>query len=121
MILKILLTGRVQLTDFLRNSQIGIAFRSMIDTERLKTFRENILNKLHDQIHSVSLLRDSVIPGAGVISTLCNSGRKGLVDLWDFPFPYTHENPFPVLDFPLSEKVDYWFKKVFSQASLFLA
>jgi hypothetical protein len=34
---------------------------------------------------------------------------------------YTHENPFPIFDFPLSKKVDYWFEKVFAEASLFLA
>jgi hypothetical protein len=91
----------------------------MIDLGRLKTFRENILNKLRDQIHSISLIKDSVIPSKGVISTLNN--KKDIVDVWDFPYSYTHENPFPIFDSPLSEKVDYWFEKVFSDASLFLA
>ena len=115
------LTGKSPLVDFLCSSQIGLAFRSMIDLGRLKTFRENILNKLRDQIHSVSLLKDAVIPCKGVISTLGNFSKKNIVDIWDFPYGYTHENPFPVLDFPVSKKVDYWFEKVFEEATTFLA
>jgi hypothetical protein len=115
------LTGKSKLVEFLNTSQIGMAFRSMIDLERFKIFRENILKNLKEQIHSLSLIKDSVIPTKGVISTLRATGKKNIVDIWDFPYAYSHENPFPVLDSPLSEKVDYWFEKVFAEASLFLA
>jgi hypothetical protein len=115
------LTGKSQLIDFLHTSQIGMAFRSMIDLGRFKTFRENILNKLRDQIHSTSLLKDVVIPAKGVISTLGALNKKDIVDILDFPYTYTHENPFPLFDSPLSKKVDYWFEKVFAEATLFLA
>jgi Family of unknown function (DUF6051) len=115
------LTGKSPLVDFLRMSQIGMAFRSMIDLGRLKTFRENVLNKLRDQIHSISLLKDTVIPCKGVISTLGNPDKNDIVDVWEFPYAYTHENPFPLFDSPLSKKVDYWFERVFSEATLFLA
>jgi hypothetical protein len=115
------LIGKNPLVDFLHTSQIGMAFRSMIDLGRLKIFRENILNKLRDQIHSISLMKDSVIPCKGVISTLGGFDKKNIVDVWDLPYSYTHENPFPVFDSPISKKVDYWFERVFSEASLFLA
>jgi hypothetical protein len=115
------LTGKSPLVDLLSSTQVGMAFRSMIDIGRFKTFRENILNKLRGQIHSISLLKDSVIPCKGVISTLDNSRKKDIVDIWDFPFKYSHENPFPVFDFPLSKKVDFWFERVFAEAALFLA
>jgi len=115
------LTGKSPLVEFLHTSQIGMAFRSMIDLERFKTFRENMLKNLKEQIHSLSLLKDSVIPSKGVISTLRASGKKDVVDIWDFPYEYSHENPFPILDKTLSEKVDYWFEKVFAEATLFLA
>jgi hypothetical protein len=115
------LTGKSPLVDFLCSSQIGMAFRAMIDINRLKTFREKILKNLNDQIHSISLLKDTVIPCKGVISTLRASGRKDTVDIWDFPYFYMHENPFPVVELPVSKKVDYWFEKVFSEAALFLA
>jgi hypothetical protein len=106
--------------EFLRSNQVGIAFRAMIDLGRLKAFREKILKNLKDQIHSISLLKDTVIPVRGIISTLKNSDSKDLVDVWDFPYDYSHENPFPVFNSPASKKVDYWFEKVFSEASLFL-
>jgi pimeloyl-ACP methyl ester carboxylesterase len=115
------LIGKSPLVEFLRSNQIGMAFRSMIDIGRLKIFRENILKNLKDQIHSLSLLKDSVIPCKGIISTLGNNNRKNIVDVWDFPYAYTHENPFPVLESPLSKKVDYWFEKVFAEATMFLA
>ena len=115
------LTGKSPLVDFMRTSQIGMAFRSMIDIDRLKTFRESVLNRLRDQIHSISLIKDSIIPSKGVVSTLGNLNKKDIVDLWDFPYTYTHENPFPVFDTPLSKKVDYWFEKVFTEAAMFLA
>jgi hypothetical protein len=115
------LSGKSPLVDFLRSSQIGLAFRSMIDLGRLKTFRENILKKLRDQIHAVTLFKDAVIPCKGVISTLGNLNKSNIVDVWDFPYGYTHENPFPVLDYPVSKKVDYWFERVFAEAAMFLA
>ena len=114
------ITGKNPLVDLLCSSQIGMAFRSMIDLGRFKTFRENILKKLRDQIHTVSLLKDKVIPCNGVVATLGNFNKKDIVDVWDLPYSYSHENPFPVLNLPLSNKVDYWFERVFSEATSFL-
>jgi hypothetical protein len=115
------ITGKSPLVDFLSSSQIGMAFRSMIDLGRLKTFREKILQKLQNQIQSITLSQDAVIPSDGVVATLGNLSRKDIVDVWDFPYTYSHENPFPVSDFPLSKKVDYWFERVFTEATVFLA
>ena len=115
------LTGKSPLVEFLRTSQVGMAFRAMIDLGRLKTFRENIFRNIRGQIHSISLIKDSVIPIKGVISTLNTSEKSDIVDAWDFPYTYSHENPFPVFDSSLSKKVDYWFEKVFAEATLLLA
>jgi hypothetical protein len=115
------ITGKSPLVEFLRSSQIGMAFRSMIDLGRLKTFREPILKKLSSQIRTITLLKDTVIPSEGVLATLGNKGKKRNVDVWDFPYVYSHENPFPILDLPLSKKVDYCFDSVFSEARAFLS
>jgi hypothetical protein len=115
------ITGKSPLVDFLRTSQIGLAFRSMIDLGRLKTFRENVLKKMLNQIHSITLIKDTVIPSAGVVATLNSFNKSDVVDVWDFPYTYSHENPFPVLEFPFSKKVDYWFERVFSEARSFLS
>ncbi len=115
------ITGKSPLVDFLRNSQVGMAFRSMIDLGRLKPFRENILKKLRSQMHSITLLKDTVIPSDGVVATLGSFNNSDIVEVWDFPYTYSHENPFPILDFPLCEKVDYCFERVFSEAQSFLS
>ena len=115
------LTGKSQIVEFFRSSQIGMAFRSMIDIERLKSFRENILKSLRNQVYTVSMLQDRVIPSRGVVSTLSGILNKKSVEIWDFPYPYTHENPFPIFDNQMSGKVDLWFEKVFSKASAYLA
>jgi pimeloyl-ACP methyl ester carboxylesterase len=114
------ITGKSPSADFFNSSQIGMAFRSMIDLGRLKAFRENIFKKLRNQIHTVSLLKDTVIPSKGVLATLGCINKGGFTEVWDFPYTYYHENPFPVLDLPNSKKVDYWFEKLFSQATSFL-
>jgi len=115
------ITGKSPVVDFLRTSQIGMAFRSMIDIDRFKSFRENILKNLRDQIHTVSLQKDKVIPSNGVVATLKGLMPGNRVEVWDFPYLYSHENPFPLLDNPLSKKVDFWFERVFSNATAFLA
>jgi hypothetical protein len=115
------ITEKSPLSDFLNSSQIGMAFRSMIDLGRFRVFRENMLRKLKDQIHTVTLSKDTVIPSAGVVSTLSKFHNRNSLKVWDFPFNYLHENPFPVLESPLSGKVDYWFERVFAEAALFLA
>ena len=115
------ITVKSPLSDFLNASQVGMAFRSMIDLGRFRVFRENMLRKLKDQIHTITLSKDSVIPAAGVVSTLSKFHNRNSLKVWDFPFNYLHENPFPVLESPLSGKVDYWFERVFAEAALFLA
>ncbi len=111
-----------QFSSFLRTSRLGMAFRSMIDTGRFRKFRETRLASLKEQIKSIALMKDAVIPPKGIIRTLnfktLMPDRR--IQLTDFPFPYTHENPFPVFDIPLSLMVDISFDSLFTEASLFL-
>jgi hypothetical protein len=113
--------GKSPLTDYLSTSSVGMAFRSMIDLARFGAFRENRFRRLRDQIRTITLAKDLIIPSKGVVATLNQFNHKGSLKVWDFPFTYSHENPFPVINSPLSKKVDYWFERVFSEAALFLA
>ena len=113
------ITGKNPLADFLKSSQVGMAFRSMIDLGRLKNFREGILKKIRNQIHTITLVRDTVIPSAGVVATLNTNKNTRVAEVWDFPYAYTHENPFPVLALPLSKDVDISFNRLFSAAGSF--
>jgi hypothetical protein len=108
-----------QIADFLSTSQIGMAFRSMIDFGRLKTFRENLLTKLRNQIRTITLRMDTVIPSAGVVATLNTVMNREVAVVWDFPYQYSHENPFPMLNTPASEDVDRCFEHVFTEAKNF--
>jgi hypothetical protein len=113
------ITRKSPFTDYIRTSQIGNAFRSMIDLGRLKTFRESLLMRLRDQIHSITLIKDTVIPSEGVVATLNTLNNNGVAEVWDFPYSYSHENPFPVFNSPLSREVDSSFEHVFSEARRF--
>ena len=115
--------GKSPLVDFLRSSQIGMAFRSMIDLGRFRKFRESVLRGLKEQIRSIALSKDTVIPAEGIVKTMnCITRNKSYpAEVWNFPYPYTHENPFPVFDTSLSLSVDRSFERLFTAASLFLA
>jgi len=112
--------GKSPVIDFFRSSQLGMAFRSMIDLNRFRSFRENIFKNLHGQIQTITLLKDRVIPSKGVVDTLSAIMKKENVRVWDFPYTYTHENPFPVFASPFSEQVDDSFERVFSEAAAYL-
>jgi hypothetical protein len=109
------------LSDFLNSNQTGMAFRSMIDLGRFRLFRENILKRMQNRIHTITLLKDTIIPSKGIVDTLDPSGKEKTVDLLDFPYNYTHENPFPVSDSSLSRLVDDSFERIFSSAVTFLS
>jgi hypothetical protein len=107
--------------DFLSKSQVGMAFRSMIDFARFRSFREGVLKKLRNQIHSITLQNDLVIPAKAVVETLNKFKNNSIVDVWDFPYAYCHENPFPLLNSPQSNDVDICFNRVFKAAGSFLS
>lgn len=114
--------GENLFSDFLRTTRIGMAFRAMIDLARFRQFRENMLSRLSGHIRSVALRKDTVIPPGGIAKTLApaRSGRSSPVEIWDFPYNYTHENPFPVIDGPGHTDVDICFEKLMTKAVLFL-
>jgi pimeloyl-ACP methyl ester carboxylesterase len=115
--------GKSDFWDFLSSSRIGMAFRSMIDLSRFRKFRESRLIGLKDQIRSIALVKDLIIPADGIVKTLNYKTRSkdSSVEVTDFPYPYTHENPFPIFDSALSLKVDSAFEHIFASAGLFLA
>ena len=76
-----------------------------------------IFRKLRGQMEGVSLSKDKVIPSGQVMRTMDGA----FVEEWDFPYPYSHENPFPLFGNSALELVDRAFDKVFTKAGLFLA
>ena len=107
---------------FERIQSIGTVFLSLLRHERLAAFREAGLRALGRRIAAVALAGDRVIPGGEVARTLAlDPGPSGPpVRILDFPFPYTHENPFPLLD-RFREEVSGCFGEVFGLAADYLA
>jgi hypothetical protein len=97
------------------SGKIGMAFRAMIDFSRYRHIREKVLYRLRDRLYAVALMKDKVIPAAGIINTL----DTGYVEVMDFPYNYTHENPFPVFSNHMSSEVDRSFDRVFNTACRF--
>jgi hypothetical protein len=108
-----------RIAEFICSTQIGMAFRSMIDRSRMKSFREIRFRKLRDQIRCLILAGDTVIPVKGVVATLSETRRTDTVKILDFPFAYSHENPFPVLSSSDRMNVDSSFEMIFEEAGLF--
>ncbi|MHC1776889.1 MAG: DUF6051 family protein [Lentimicrobium sp.] len=102
------------LADMINHQQSGQAFRAMINSSNFMAWREDRFEKMADRIHSIGLKKDLVIPPAGISELLRGSQREIL----DFPYPYSHENPFPLIGD--SQMVDQKFDEVFDKAVAFL-
>jgi hypothetical protein len=104
------------------SGKVGLAFRSMIDYRRQKKLREEELRRMNGRIFTIALRHDRVIPHEGILKTVsaCEPGKNKNFELWDFPFAYSHENPFPVLNGPAAGEVDRQFDRLISKAGLFL-
>lgn len=83
--------------------------------ERLSFFR-NLGNKMT----GILLEKDRVVPYSGVMDALGFDCTIAHTKLCDFPFSYSHENPFPVGGNIDSNEVNNAFINIFSQAARFL-
>jgi hypothetical protein len=100
----------------------GLVFRSMIDYNKLIEFREEKLNQISSRLMAVALKKDTVVPYYEVLNTLRGTERSIPIEVKviDFPFSYSHENPFPLTGncrSAVNEAVD----QVFGMAAEFLA
>jgi hypothetical protein len=68
-------------------------------------------------IFNHALLKDKVIPATGIMEAL---DRFVNVDVMDFPYAYSHENPFPLIDGEGASLINTSFNGVFSKAAAFL-
>ena len=96
------------------------AFYSMLTPDNDKDTRISKFEKLSSRIKGILLAADVVIPHKGVIQALGENCSSQTVELLDFPFRYTHENPFPVNKGADSHAVDLSFQRVFDSAVEFL-
>lgn len=94
-------------------------FKSMLRHDRMESPRRKRLQKLGDRIKISALKQDTVFPLEGILSTF---GLKRLpknnVSVVDFPYPHSHENPFPAKE-NLKKEVDTAFLQVMEEAAEF--
>jgi len=98
----------------------GKVFHSMLDYQKMREFREELLRKAAKQIYSISLKKDLVIPPIEIINTLRGAYRDIdiITDEMDFDYKYTHENPFPINPAE-TQKTDETFTRVFDKVGEF--
>lgn len=98
----------------------GKIFYSMLDYQKGRLFREEMLKKHANDIYAITLQKDKVVPSFEVINTLKGAYRDIdiQVDELDFDRKYTHENPFPS-PYGVSKQVDDDFETVFTKVGNF--
>jgi len=94
------------------------AFFRMILPERLQEERENFFHRNRKRIAGVALVKDNVIPYHGVQEALGKETTESVITLQDYPFYYTHENPFP-LQTKDQTSLNAAFGNLFSRAAAF--
>lgn len=93
-------------------------FRSMLHPECMASFRQSRLRQLSGRIHALALEKDKVFPAEGICTTLKPvKSHRPVVECIDFPYSYTHQNPFPLHP----DAVQECFAEVFNRAAGFLS
>ena len=100
----------------------GKVFHSMLNYNEMREFRESLFRKYENDFKAITLKRDKVIPPHEIINTLQGAERDISipVEVFDFSFPYTHINLFPVTEEKNKDQIDQSFKKVFEKISRFI-
>ncbi len=103
--------------ELLYRTSFGEAFNAMTTHKRLKKYKRNLFRKFRDQVLTISLNRDKIIPADEIEQTM----RGSLIERWDFNYNYSHEIPFPYGKKRFEEIIDHTFDSLFYRISLFLA
>jgi hypothetical protein len=88
----------LRLAHYFQEHVAGKYFRAMLSHRKLKDVREGRLRELGRRIVAVALRQDEVIQPSEVLNTL-NGDFRDIpipVHVTDFPYPYSHVNPFPL-------------------------
>lgn len=99
---------------FSRLQSLSLLFRSLISAETFRGIRDGYLSAVRGRLRAVALAGDSVIPHSAVGRAISTADAP--LRVLDFPFPYTHVQPFPLID-RLREEVDSAFAQVFAEAA----
>lgn len=106
---------------FFTQTDVGPNFAAMLNYNTRTLEREELYRQMSDRFYSIALKQDKIIPFYEVINTLQGSARDIpiKVDVLDYPYRYTHEDPFPCLE-KIEDDVDEQFKLTFDKIGEFL-
>ena len=90
----------------------------MMHNKNKRKKREKLLQVYGNRIFALGLEQDKVIVKSGIIETLKGRNKRlpTHVEIIDFPFEYSHEQPFPLTDEKQRPMVDKAFQIVFDKA-----
>lgn len=100
----------------------GTAFRAVLAPHILTNVRERRMERFRNQLMVVALRDDKVIPLEGIRkATGDRFFRSSHFRVLHFPYPYSHENPFPINRNQNLAEVDKAFQSVFTSVLDFYA
>jgi hypothetical protein len=116
--------GKINIDQLSSFNNLWSAFISMLSLNRFQALREFAFHRLRHQISAIGLSKDQVIPARSILQTLSGGTKKRNripMSILDFPYPYSHENPFPTGNPVFRAQVNQAFHQVFSRAAKFLS
>lgn len=108
-----------ELTFFSSNHLPGLKyFKTLLRTNFMASVRQQQFTQVGKRMLAIALAGDQVIPADGIIETGKSGDQRALwnTTVMDFPFPYSHENPFPVHK-KWQKDVDVHFLKIMDLAA----
>lgn len=109
------------LKHHLADFPVGTNFRCMLNYRTLTTYREQKFREMSNRYYALALAKDAVVPPYEVMNTMQGALHDIpiKVEVLDFPYKYTHENPFPVSN-KFDDAVSEQFLLVFDKICNFL-
>jgi hypothetical protein len=105
---------RAEVEDEVRN-----AFHAMLSGKNQQARRQNFFRNMRNRLSGASLVLDKVIPYQGIVEALGHECASDKLMLVDFPYEYSHENPFPVHSSIPHNLINKSFLKVFDHSVSF--
>lgn len=107
-----------KLSEYIHTNSLGKAFKAMLSGSNEESYREARFRSMRNRLYTIALQQDRIIHAKGIQEAMEPFTQ---VKLMDFPYQYSHENPFPVAHSETSHLVDQSFENIFNHAVTFFA